>query len=173
MASRQQQDIFLHIMHSANSFQTDIVGNLSGKCNNPKIWIQIKKFPYTWTPPVIHPPSFSLCCTSQLWRSPEAPRRACRRGGRSRFSGRQPLKPSELHSAVELLPPVPVLFAQQLKSTLGEPLVLMLSTFLRVREVSTLVLDHAAAGRTAPSPPCAASRLCTTSRPACTRTSAA
>ena len=31
-------------------------------------------------------------------------------GNRS-FSGRQPLKPAELHSAVELLPRVPVLFA--------------------------------------------------------------
>ena len=76
-------------------------------------------------------------------------------GNRS-FSGRHPLKPPELHSAVELLPPVPVLFAQQLKSTLGEPLVLMLSTFLRVRDVSTLVLDHAAVGRTVPPPPYAA-----------------
>ena len=66
-------------------------------------------------------------------------------GNRS-FSGCQPLKPVELHSAVELLPPVPVLFAQQLKLTLGEPLVLMVSTFLRVRKVSTLVSRHAAAG---------------------------
>ena len=69
--------------------------------------------------------------------------------GNRRFPGRQPLKPLGALVAVELLPPVPVLFAQQLKSTLGEPLVLMLSTFLRVREVSTLVSRHAAAGHRA------------------------
>ena len=93
--------------------------------------------------------------------------------GNRRFPGRQPLKPSELHSAVELLPPVPILFAQQLKSTLGEPLVLMLSTFLRVRDVSTLVLDHAAVGRTVPPPPYAAGSASAALPPRCARTEVA
>ena len=48
--------------HHLRTFEMD--GRLD-VCNNPKIWIQIKKFPYTWTPPVIHPPPIFLCCTSQ------------------------------------------------------------------------------------------------------------
>ena len=70
-------------------------------------------------------------------------------------------------------PPTTVLFDQQLKSTLGDALKLMLPLFFHVHQVSTLDFDHAAAGRTAPSPPCVASRLCTTSRPVCARTGVA
>ena len=44
-------------------------------------------------------------------------------------------------------PPTTVLFAQQLKSTLGDALKLMLPLLFHVHQVSTLVLDHAAVGR--------------------------
>ena len=86
----------------------------------------------------------------------------------------------ELHSAVELLPPVPVLFAQQLKSTLGDALKLMLPLLFHVHQVSTLDFDHAAGGRTAP--PAAELRrrrrtpralLAPPSRPVCARTGVA
>jgi len=55
----------------------------------------------------------------------------------------------ELHLDVELLAPATIFFAQQLKSTLGEALMLVLSLFSHVHQVSTRVLDHAAAGRAA------------------------
>jgi len=52
--------------------------------------------------------------------------------GNRRFPGRQPLESPELHLNVELPPLVPVFFTQQLESTLGEALMLVLSVFPRV-----------------------------------------
>jgi len=51
----------------------------------------------------------------------------------------------ELHLDVELLAPATVFFVQRLKSNLGEVLMLMLSSFLRVLRVSVLVCGVAAA----------------------------
>ena len=51
----------------------------------------------------------------------------------------------ELHLDVELLAPATVFFVQRLKSNLGEVLMLMLSSFLRIPRVSALVRDVAAA----------------------------
>ena len=45
----------------------------------------------------------------------------------------------ELHLDVELLAPATVFFVQRLKSNLGEVLMLMLFSFSRVPQVSTLV----------------------------------
>ena len=79
----------------------------------------------------------------------------------------------ELHLDVELLAPATIFFAQQLKSTLGEALMLVLSTFPRVRMLSTLVLDHAAAGRSARHRRTLRVTLAPPSRYPCTRTEAA
>ena len=51
----------------------------------------------------------------------------------------------ELHLDVELLAPATVFFVQRLKSKLGEVLILVLSSFLRVPIVSALVRGVAAA----------------------------
>ena len=51
----------------------------------------------------------------------------------------------ELHLDVELLAPATVFFVQRFKSKLGETLMLVLSSFLRVPRVSTLVHGVAAA----------------------------
>jgi len=51
----------------------------------------------------------------------------------------------ELHLDVELLAPATVFFVQRLKSNLGEVLMLMLSSFSRVPQVSTLVRGVAVA----------------------------
>jgi hypothetical protein len=55
----------------------------------------------------------------------------CLTGNRG-FPGRWPSMAIELHLDVELLAPATVFFVQQLKSNLGEVLMLMLSSFLRV-----------------------------------------
>ena len=51
----------------------------------------------------------------------------------------------ELHLDVELLAPATIFFAQQLKSTLGEALMLVLSALPRVHEVSALIPRYATA----------------------------
>ena len=55
-----------------------------------------------------------------------------RTAGKQGFSGRRPSMAIELHLDVELLAPATIFFAQQLKSTLGEALMLVLSSFQRV-----------------------------------------
>jgi len=65
--------------------------------------------------------------------------------GNRRFPRPPAIKAAELHLNADNPPPVPVFFAQQLKSTLGEALMLVLSAFLRVRIVFALVLHHATA----------------------------
>ena len=70
-----------------------------------------------------------------------------RTAGKQGFSGRRPSMAIELHLDVELLAPATIFFAQQLKSTLGEALMLVLSVFPHVHKVSALVPRHAAAGR--------------------------
>ena len=56
----------------------------------------------------------------------------------------------ELHLDVELLAPATVFFVQRLKSKLGEVLILVLSSFLRVPIVSALVRGVAAAAALLP-----------------------
>jgi len=80
----------------------------------------------------------------------------------------------ELHPNVELHRPATVSFIQGLKSNLGEVLVLVLSSFLRIPRVSTLVHGVAAAavllfvaGRLR-LPLCCAAVCAGSSRPLCT-----
>ena len=58
--------------------------------------------------------------------------------GKQGFSGRRPSMAIELHLDVELLAPATIFFVQRLKSKLGEALMLVLSSFLRVPRVSAL-----------------------------------
>ena len=103
-------------------------------------------------PNLLHLPSFLP--------SPSKPSSKPYLAGNRSFSGRQPLEPPELHLNVELPPPVLVSFAPQLKSTLGEALMLVLSLFFHVHQVSTRVLDHAATGRAARRRRCSGSSIC-------------